>query len=66
MGTVEQAHDRTPSVAELDLAQELVRLREIESAAREFCERCERGEIRSSRTYRRFRAALVRRADAGA
>jgi hypothetical protein len=40
------------------LARELARLRELERAALEFCERCERGEIRSSYSYRRFRAAL--------
>lgn len=43
---------------EPELQRELVRLRALESAAREFCERCERGEIRSEQTYRRFRAAL--------
>ena len=40
---------------------ELARLREVERAAREFCARCERGEIRSVRSYERFRAALAGR-----
>lgn len=38
---------------------ELARLREVERVARDFCARCERGEIRSVSTYARFRAALA-------
>ena len=40
-------------------AAELARLRDVERVAREFCARCERGEIRSVATYERFRAALA-------
>jgi hypothetical protein len=40
-------------------AAELARLRDVERVALEFCERCERGEIRSVATYERFRAALA-------
>jgi hypothetical protein len=40
------------------LRREIARLRAIERAALEFCQRCERGEVRSFRSYRRFRAAL--------
>lgn len=37
---------------------ELARLRAVERVALDFCARCERGEIRSVRTYARFRSAL--------
>lgn len=40
------------------LRAELRRLRRLEAVAIEFCERCERGEIRSRYTYRRMREAL--------
>jgi len=42
------------------LAAELARLRHIERVARDFCARCERGEIRSVATYELFRAAIAR------
>lgn len=38
--------------------QELLRLKRVEAAAIEFCERCRRGEVRSSRSYDRFVEAL--------
>ena len=34
------------------------RISELESALREFCQRVERGEIRSERTYRKFKELL--------
>jgi hypothetical protein len=43
-----------------ELMHELDRLRELELLAIEFCERCDAGEIRSSRPYRRLRALLER------
>jgi hypothetical protein len=64
MSTAEQDEDPLRCATDLELAEALVRLRELESAAREFCERCERGEIRSSRSYRRFQAVLAPRAEA--
>lgn len=38
--------------------RELLRLKRVEAAAVEFCERCRRGEVRSSRSYERFVEAL--------
>jgi hypothetical protein len=40
------------------LRAEVERLRRLEAVAIEFCERCERGEIRSRYTYERIREAL--------
>jgi hypothetical protein len=48
------------------LLDEIERLREVERAAIEFCDRCRAGEIRSSHTYRRFRSALGRAREPGA
>lgn len=42
-----------------ELLAELARLRAVERVALDFCARCERGEIRSARTYARFRSALA-------
>lgn len=41
-----------------ELRAEVGRLRRLEAVAIEFCERCERGEIRSRYTYQRMREAL--------
>jgi len=46
------------------LVRELERLRELERIAIDFCARCHLGSVRSSYTYRRFRAVLA--PDAGA
>lgn len=50
-----------PPTSARDGSSELARLREVERVALDFCARCERGEIRSVRTYERFRAALAGR-----
>ncbi len=46
--------------AELMLLEQLTRIEELESAMWEFCNRCDRGEIRSTYTYKRFKELLTK------
>lgn len=48
-----QPHCRSCTIPVLGL-----RIQSLESALREFCDRCERGEIKSVRTYNKFKQLL--------